>query len=291
MNAGTDCDIAPKDAAPENTATDDVRFRFVIHYDGSGYHGWQVQPKLRTIQGEIEAVIARVAQGHRTVLGSGRTDRGVHATGQVASVDLPPSWTAAKLRGALNGLLPSDIWIAEASRIDSSFHPRYDALDRTYVYRIGIGRDAQSPFHRPWCWPLAESPQIEALQAAADAVVGDHSFQAFAKAGQPERGYRCTIHSAVWKQVAGGLRWTVTANRYLHHMVRYLVGTMVDIGTGARDAEDVIKMLAGSDRVTTSRPAPPEGLFLHRVRYAGDEEPSPSFDIASILPQPHADTE
>jgi tRNA pseudouridine38-40 synthase len=256
-------------------AGDDIRVLLVLHYDGRGFHGWQVQPDLRTVQGEIEAVVERVTGTHRTVLGSGRTDAGVHATGQVATVSFPGRWDAARARKALNALLPREIWVEEAREVPMDFHPRYDAMDRSYVYRVGTDPQAASPFHRPYCWALGETLDLSALREAAAALPGDHSFRSFAKAGQPERGERCTVHEATWTPWDEmGFVFSIRANRYLHHMVRYLVGTMVDVGRGRREAGELVALLEDPDgELRTSPPAPPEGLYLDRVRYAFPNAP------------------
>ncbi len=244
------------------------RFRLLIHYDGSAFHGWQVQPDVPTVQGEIEAVLERISGQRRVVHGSGRTDTGVHATGQVAAVDMPSDWEARRLRRALNGLLPDGIWMESVEECPADFHPRFDALDRTYHYRLGLDPRAASPFHRPFCWPMRTPPGMEAMRAAARELVGDHSFLAFAKAGQPERGDRCIVHAVEWARWEMGVEFRITANRYLHHMVRYLTGTLVEIGLGDRPATDLHRLLSDPDcGLVTSPPAPPEGLFLARVRY------------------------
>lgn len=245
-----------------------------LHYDGASYYGWQLQPRVRTVQGELEAALSRLANRPVTVIGAGRTDRGVHATGQVAAATVPGKWTAAALRRSLNAILPGDIWVAAAEEVALDFHPRYDALARSYVYRVGTVEAARSPFRRRWCWPLAEALDTELLGRAAATIVGEHSFKAFAKAGQEERGDRCTVHSArwvAWDDV--GVEFHVTANRFLHHMVRYLVGTMVDIGRGRRPLDDMAGLLARRAGLETSPPAPPEGLFLTRVEYPSGDLP------------------
>lgn len=244
-----------------------IRFQLTLHYDGSGFHGWQFQPELRTVQGELENALSRLADRPRTVVGSGRTDAGVHALGQVASVDMPPRWDAPLLRKALNALLPEDVWVAEVRETASDFHPRYDAVARTYEYRVGTAPTARSPFHRRWCWALAEELDGRALEAGAAHLAGRHSFRAFAKAGQPERGEFCSVARASWDAWELGHRFTVTADRYLHHMVRYLVGTMVEAARGRRPVGDIPALLANAQGVETSPPAPPEGLFLARVEY------------------------
>lgn len=263
--------------ASEPTASESIRVRLLIHYDGRPFHGWQFQPGLPTVQGELERVLEQISGAHRTLIGSGRTDSGVHATGQVATVTLPSRWQPERLQRALNALLPDTIWIERATLVDFAFHPRFDARRRTYHYRIGTCARARSPFVRWRCWALGEPLDLTVLNAVASGLIGRHSFRAFAKAGQPERGEHCTIESAEWRhwhddEGEMGVRFTISADRYLHHMVRYLVGTQVAIARGMRPQTDLETLLANPDApLTTSPPAPPEGLYLARVEYA---EPS-----------------
>lgn len=207
------------------------------------------------------------------MVGSGRTDTGVHATGQVAAVDMPVRWTAEELHRALNAVLPRDIWVASVEAAAPDFHPRYDALARSYEYRVGTDPEARSPFHRGWCWPLVRPVDADLLDAAARLLPGEHSFKAFAKSGQPERGYRCRVREAAWEPWALGWRFRITADRYLHHMVRYLVGTQVEIARGRRTLEDMTRLLDGGGEVETSPPAPPQGLFLTAVEYPQSSAP------------------
>jgi tRNA pseudouridine38-40 synthase len=250
--------------------TSPVRLLFTVQYDGGGFHGWQLQPDRRTVQGVLEETISRLIDGPCTVLGSGRTDTGVHATGQVAAVNVPATWTPEKLHRALDALLPSDVWVESVRRVRADFHPRFDATSRTYVYRVGTHRSAASPFHRRWCWPLCEALDLDALAAAAAPLLGRHSFEGFAKSGQPERGDICTLSAASWSEWQLGPRFEVTADRYLHHMVRYLVGTMVDVARGRRPLADIPRLLAREPDLVTSPPAPPEGLFLSHVEYPAE---------------------
>ena len=245
------------------------RLKLTLQYDGSAFFGWQIQREERTVQGELGAALTRLTGARRPVEGSGRTDRGVHATGQVAAVSLPETWEPHKLEKALNAVLPNDIWIESAESVASDFSPRYDAVARTYLYRLGISPLSRSPFHRPWCWALAHEVEHALLNQAADVLPGEHLFRAFAKSGQPERGGLCTVHDAQWEPWEDlGFSFRVTANRYLHHMVRYLVGTMVDIARKRRPLDDFGRLLANPDEdLKTSPPAPPEGLFLHHVAY------------------------
>jgi tRNA pseudouridine38-40 synthase len=248
-------------------APDQVRLALTVHYDGSAFHGWQLQPEQRTVQGVLEETLSRLANHPCGVLGSGRTDTGVHAAGQVASVDLPSSWTPKKLLRALNATLPDDVWIESVEPVSADFHPRYDAVARTYLYQVGVSPWAASPFHRRWCWPLGEELDESLLSEAASCLPGRHSFEAFSKTGQPQRGVACTVRQAIWTRWELGPLFTVTADRYLHHMVRYLVGTMVDIARGRRAASDMAALLGETTDLTTSPPAPAEGLFLSHVEY------------------------
>jgi tRNA pseudouridine38-40 synthase len=152
----------------------------------------------------------------------------------------------------------------------SDFHPRFDALARTYVYRVGTSPAAASPFHRRWCWPLAEPLDNDLLASATAPLLGRHSFEAFSKTGQPERGDMCTVSAADWSEWQLGPCFTITADRYLHHMVRYLVGTMVDVARGRRPVDDVAGLLAHEPSLVTSPPAPAEGLFLTHVEYPAE---------------------
>jgi tRNA pseudouridine38-40 synthase len=246
--------------------------KLTLHYDGAGFAGWQIQPEQRTVQAELEGALSRLTDRTTRVIAAGRTDTGVHATGQVASALVPQKWTPFELRRALNAVLPRDLWVAAADEAPLDFHARYDALARGYVYRVGTEAAAQSPFLRRWCWPIGQPLASSALKDSARRFIGTHSFLAFAKAGQPERGERCTVWRAEWRPwPRAGTAFHIVANRFLHHMVRYMVGTMVDVARHRRTADDIDAMLRGETGVETSPPAPPEGLFLTRVYYDPSE--------------------
>ena len=249
----------------------EIRFKLTLHYDGSAFHGWQVQPGQPTVQGALEAAVSRIAGRSPTVEGAGRTDTGVHATGQTAAVTLPAEWRSAELVRALNALLPDTVWVRSAEPVAAGFHPRFDAVSRSYSYRVGTAAHAASPFHRRWCWPLCRPLDLETASALAQAIVGEHEFHAFAKAGQPQRGYACNVTAAAWRPWEDlGAVFEVSSNRFLHRMVRYLVGTMTDVALGRRDEGDLVRMLEsekGDSALTTSPPAPPQGLFLTGVEY------------------------
>lgn len=255
----------------------DRRIKLTLQYDGAGFFGWQVQPGVRTVQGELEGALSRLANRPVSVIAAGRTDRGVHATGQVASALMPDKWAAAALLRALNAVLPHDIWIAEAVEVPSQFHARYDAVARSYYYRIGTAAEAWSPFQRRWCWPLRDDPDMDLLRSAAQYFCGTHSFVAFAKTGQPERGDLCTVLHTGWTVWECGLQFDVTANRFLHHMVRFMVGTMVDVALRRRPLAEIELLLGERGQLETSAPAPAEGLFLAHVEYP---------DLNTVTPLP-----
>jgi tRNA pseudouridine38-40 synthase len=240
-----------------------------VHYDGGAFFGWQLQRDRPSVQGELERVLSRLFDAPARVTGAGRTDRGVHSVGQVATVLAPATWTARDLRRALNALLRRGVWVADAAEVARDFHPRYGAVSRSYRYRVGLSEAAASPFQAPWCWPLRRPLRLDAMERATGALPGEHSFRAFAKAGQEERGDRCEVFSAEWSAWGSlGVEFRITANRFLHHMVRYLVGTIVDIGLARRPEEDLRGLLSGEGSLETSPPAPPQGLFLSAVTYA-----------------------
>ena len=249
------------------------RVRITLHYDGSGFHGWQVQPGVRTVQQELESALERLTTRPIRTAAAGRTDTGVHATGQVVSFDVPRKWQPSELRRALNAVLPDDVWVEAADDAAPDFHARFSATDRAYEYRLGLDSRAASPFHRRFCWVLPDQVEPLLLDRCANAVLGEHSFRAFARAGQEERGDRCVVYDSKWWDWPPlGLVYRVRANRFLHHMVRYLVGTMVDVARGRRPLDDVKLMLEGQPGLETSPPAPSHGLFLVGVGY-GDRKP------------------
>lgn len=248
------------------------RLKLTLHYDGSGFLGWQVQREGRTVQGEVESVLARIFDAPTRVAAAGRTDRGVHATGQVISFEAPPRWSPERVQKAANALLPPDVWVERAESVSPRFHARFDATSRSYRYRVGLTPAARSPFHARWCWWVRRELDPGLLHGCAALLPGEHSFVAFAKAGQEERGDRCIVYAAEWLEPgAGWMEFGVTANRFLHHMVRYLVGTMVEIAAGLRGAGDFQRLLTATSALETSPPAPAQGLFLTGVGYP--EEP------------------
>ncbi|MGI9139787.1 MAG: tRNA pseudouridine(38-40) synthase TruA [Gemmatimonadaceae bacterium] len=244
----------------------------VLHYDGSDFSGWQRQLGQPTVQGTLEDAMLALTQRKVTVNGAGRTDAGVHARGQSAGVRVPPKWDPATLRRALNATLPESIWVAEAHEMSDSFHARHSALSRRYSYRLGLDDGASSPFRRPYEWAVDRDVDTAVLEASAAGILGEHAFLGFAVKGTAPEGddHRCNIHSAEWRASQGGLTFEIEANRFLHHMVRYLVGTMVQAAAGRRPADSISRLLVATDNRDVSPPAPAHALFLEQVRYPSD---------------------
>ena len=246
--------------------------QLVLHYDGSAFAGWQRQPSERTVQGELERVLTRLTGGHVAALGAGRTDAGVHARGQAVGVRVSERWSAANLRRALNALLPRDIWVRAAYDMRPDFHARFSALSRRYSYYVGTDEEARSPFRRNTEWPYSRSLDRTILDRGASTLVGDHCFLAFAVRGTaPDTDdHRCIVHSATWRERDGGLVFEIEANRFLHHMVRFLVGTLIESASGKREQDAVDRLLTAQSNDEVSAPAPAHGLFLDRVTYPPD---------------------
>ncbi len=243
--------------------------QLVIQYDGSRFFGWQRQLNARTVQGVLEDALERLCGTHISVLGAGRTDAGVHALGQAAGVRVPERWTPAEMKRALNAVLPHDVRISRAVPMHFDFHARYSARSRTYRYLIGTDEDADSPFRSQreaaWRRPIDR----EMLDAATRLIAGDHCFRGFAVKGTAphDDDHHCIVMKARWVERDGGLAFEITANRFLHHMVRFLVGTMLDIASGKKELGLITRLLESGDNSMVSPPAPAHGLYLESVEY------------------------
>ena len=234
---------------------DDCPYLLVTQYDGGRFAGWQRQPNARTVQGEMERSLSRLCGERVPVLGAGRTDAGVHAHGQGAGIRLPARWNAASIRRAMNAILPDDIWICEAHRMTEGFHVRRSAISRRYDYLVGTDEESRSPFRRRFEWPLARQLDAGALREEACALLGEHSFRAFAVSGTAPAHdhHRCIITKASWRERdGGGWIFEIEANRFLHHMVRFLVGTMVSVADGRRPRGTISRLLELSYNSETS---------------------------------------
>lgn len=247
-------------------------FLVTLHYDGGQFAGWQRQSKGRTVQAELERVLERISKQPVRVHAAGRTDAGVHAIGMGTSCTLPDRWTPETLRRALNGLLPPDCWAAEVREARPGFHARTRASGRRYRYVIGTDAWADSPFRRRFEWSVGQPLDRPALATAAAALSGEPDFGAFSRRRSPRAHKRCRITAATWTERPDGLGllFEIAADRFLHHMVRMLVGTMVDIGLRRRAVSDMNRLLALEPGVYTSPPAPAQGLFFVAADYPAE---------------------
>jgi len=241
----------------------------VLQYTGSGFAGWQRQASDRTVQGEFERMLEQLTGARVITHAAGRTDAGVHALGQIVSFRVPEGWEMRELLRALRAVAPGDLWVARLGEAPPGFHARNHALSRRYRYVVGCDPASRSPFRRPFEWALGAPLDHSALAGAAAALVGEHDFRGFAARGQAKPHYRCRVSVAEWQARQGheGFIFTVEADRFLHRMVRFLVGTMVDIGRHRRPGSDMRALLGRDDNRDTSPPAPPEGLFFLGARY------------------------
>jgi tRNA pseudouridine38-40 synthase len=274
-------------------------WKLTLAYDGTDYHGWQIQPGHRTIQGELQSALGRIVGESPLPQGSGRTDAGVHALAQVASVQLQARIPPANLTRALNRTLPGSIRMLEAQIAPDTFHARHSATAKTYEYRVlpiePTCRQICPPFLARYVYPYSWRADFTALNSAAAVFLGEHDFRSFA-ATDPDLATRSldvpedfsvqteartairAIYSSAWhQQTSDGfhlLIYRVRGNGFLHHMVRNLVGTMLDVARGYMRLEDIPGILRAHDRSLAGPTAPARGLFLHSVEYPNEADGS-----------------
>jgi tRNA pseudouridine38-40 synthase len=245
-------------------------FKLVIEYDGTFLNGWQIQKTGRTVQGEIEAAITKMTGKQVRVAGSGRTDAGVHALGQVAAFRCETRLAPETFFSGLNSLLPDDIVVLSCEAAPLDFHPRFDAAGKTYIYRIH-NRPTAIAIGRKYAWHIKKQLDIHAMTQAIGHIIGTHDFKSFENTGSPRSHTVRTVSSASVSCCGKIVAIRITANGFLRYMVRNLTGTLVDVGLSKLSPADFAYIMHLKDRSRASATAPPHGLFLHSVYYTGTQ--------------------
>jgi tRNA pseudouridine38-40 synthase len=238
--------------------------KLVLEYEGTDFHGFQVQPGLRTVQGVLESALTELFCEGIRLIGAGRTDEGVHAFGQVVNFPTSSRMKCDSIVRALNARLPSDLVVRSGQEVTADFHARFSAKSKIYHYNISLVR---SPITKRYAWEVKYDLNMANLKKASRVFKGAHDFKSFCVAKSPVDEKTCVVYSSAWTKKGNLLQYEVEANRFLHNMVRVMVGTMVEVGRGKCSVESVAEMLKARDRRRAGPTAPPHGLFLVEVKY------------------------
>ena len=242
----------------------DRNIKLIIEYDGSQFSGWQWQPNVRTVQGELQSSLKKILQQNIKLIGSGRTDVGVHALGQVANFHTGKALDIENIVNGVNSTTGWDVQILHAEEVDSSFHSRYDAKLRYYRYVISKQRKA---IGRQYAWVFEQKLDIEAIHKGSTYFLGEHDFKSFCQTQTDATNFISNVYSLEWQENDQKIVMEICANRFLHNMVRVIVGTLIEVGRNKIDPENIQKILLAQDRFAAGMTAPAQGLFLVRIEY------------------------
>lgn len=244
-------------------------YRFVLEYDGTRYNGWQrLGDTDNTVQTKLETVLSRMSGQEVQVIGAGRTDAGVHARGQAANAHIETERSPEEIRAYLNHYLPEDIRVREIKKAAERFHSRYNAIEKRYCYYVGTGEKAPV-FQRRYRYQLGCLPDLAAMRRAAEALTGTHDFMSFCANKRMKKStvrslYELRIDYSAAEEL---LTFTYRGDGFLYHMIRILTGTLLEVGTGKRDADSMGALLSAKDRAKAGCTVPPHGLFLEEVKF------------------------
>ena len=243
-----------------------MRYFFNISYNGSSYHGWQKQKNALSIQEVIEKSLSTVFQKEIEIVGSGRTDTGVHAREQYFHSDIPNEFKPDQLKNRLNSFLPNDIAVQSILPVNEDAHARFDAIMRSYEYLL---ISQKNPFLEDFAYRFQRDLSVSEMNSASKFLIGKHDFQCFSRVKTDVKNYECDISKARWIKVRDSdiLKFEIASNRFLRGMVRAVVGTLLDIGQGKKQKEDIIRIIESKDRKAAGRAVPAKGLYLTKVVY------------------------
>ncbi|MBL0741587.1 tRNA pseudouridine(38-40) synthase TruA [Chryseolinea lacunae] len=241
-----------------------MRYFFEISYNGKNYAGWQSQANATGIQAVVEDTLSKMFRTEVKIVGSGRTDTGVHCEQQFFHCDIEKPFETESLIQKVNSFLPRDIAIQSIRRVKDDASARYDAVERTYHYRI---TRKKNPFRNELAWHYFKTVDVQTMNTAAALLVGEHDFECFSKVKTDVNHFLCDIKKASWRDDGDGLEFTITANRFLRGMVRAVVGTLLDVGTGKTTVKEFQAIIQSHDRKKAGANVPPYGLYLSKVKY------------------------
>lgn len=245
-----------------------MRYFLELSYSGKAYNGWQIQPNAPSVQETLQRALSTLLRTPIGVVGAGRTDTGVHAAFYVAHFDVvEPLADTQRFCYHLNAILPADIAVQRVRWVSDEAHARFDATEREYKYYVSPQKD---PFSRDVTYQLIMPLDLEKMNCAAQALLGEQLFTSFSKLHSGNKTDLCCVTKAEWNEVDGRYVFTIAADRFLRNMVRAIVGTLIEVGRGKRSVEEFKAIIAGRDRALAGTSAPPQGLFLTRVDYPAE---------------------